>query len=91
MQCTWQNSKSISEHDCRHQNSPDNRYRAKLFRDLATIYLATAFGKQDGDPTGCVETSRGDTDSGRRALDMTGQQRGFDGALDCIARAAQLD
>ncbi len=73
------------------QNSQDNRYKAKLFRDLATIYLATAYGKQDGDPQGASKLLGGDTDSGRMALDMTGQQRGFDGALDCIARAAQLD
>ncbi len=73
------------------QNSQDNRYKAKLFRDLATIYLATAYGKQDGDPQGTSKLLGGDTDSGRMALDMTGQQRGFDGALDCIARAAQLD
>lgn len=73
------------------QNSQDDRYKAKLFRDLATIYLATAYAKQVGDPQGASKLLGGDTDSGRRALDITGQQRGFDGALDCIARAAQLD
>ncbi|HIA50867.1 MAG TPA: hypothetical protein EYN91_02090 [Candidatus Melainabacteria bacterium] len=73
------------------QNSTDNRYKAKLFRDLATIYLSSAYAKQDGDPQSASKLLGGDTNSGRQALDMTGQQRGFDGALDCIARAHQLD
>ncbi len=73
------------------QNSQDNRYKAKLFRDLATIYLSSAYAKQDGDPQSAAKLLGGDTYSGRQAQDITGQQRGFDGALDCIARAAALD
>ncbi len=73
------------------QNSQDNRYKAKLYRDLATIYLASAYAKQDGDPQSASKLLGGDTNSGRMAQDMTGQQRGFDGALDCIARAHALD
>ncbi len=73
------------------QNSTDARYKAKLFRDLATIYLSSAYAKQDGDPQSAAKLLGGDTYSGRQAQDMTGQQRGFDGALDCIARAAELD
>ncbi len=73
------------------QNSQDSRYKAKLFRDLATIYLSSAYAKQDGDPQSASKLLGGDTYSGRQAQDMTGQQRGFDGALDCIARAQQLD
>ena len=73
------------------QNSSDDRYKAKLFRDLATIYLSSAYAKQNGDPQSAAKLLGGDTDTGRQALDMTGQERGFDGALDCIARAAELD
>jgi len=69
----------------------DNRYKAKLMRDLAVIYLSGAYAKQDGDPQSAAKLLGGDTYTGRQALDMTGQQRGFDGALDCIARAHQLD
>ncbi len=73
----------------------------KILRTIATklnssaispsFIWATACGKQEGDPQGASKLLGGDTDSGRKTLDMTGQQRGFDGALDCIARAAQLD
>lgn len=73
------------------QNSSDSRYKAKLYRDLATIYLSGAYAKQDGDPQSAAKLLGGDTYTGRQALDMTGQQRGFDGALDCISRAYQLD
>ena len=73
------------------QNSSDSRYKAKLFRDLATIYLSSAYGKQDSDPQSAAKLLVGDTYTGRQAPDMTGQQRGYDGALDCIARAAELD
>lgn len=73
------------------QNSTDSRYKAKLYRDLATIYLSGAYAKQDGDPQSAAKLLGGDTYTGRQALDMTGQQRGFDGALDCISRAYQLD
>lgn len=72
-------------------NSQDSRYKAKLMRDLAMIYLSGAYAKQDGDPQSAAKLLGGDTNSGRQALDMTGQPRGFDGALDCIARAHQLD
>ncbi|MBA3855787.1 MAG: hypothetical protein C0507_02650 [Cyanobacteria bacterium PR.3.49] len=72
-------------------NSQDNRYKAKLMRDLAVIYLSGAYAKQEGDPQSASKLLGGDTYSGRQALDMTGQPRGFDGALDCIARAHQLD
>lgn len=73
------------------QNSSDARYKAKLYRDLATIYMSSAYAKQDGDPQSASRLLGGDTYSGRQALDMTGQQRGYDGALDCIARAYELD
>ncbi|MBX9952967.1 MAG: hypothetical protein K2Y39_27585 [Candidatus Obscuribacterales bacterium] len=73
------------------QNSTDSRYKAKLFRDLATIYLSSAYSKQDDDPQSASRLLGGDTYSGRMAVDIAGQQRGFDGALDCIARAFALD
>ncbi len=73
------------------RESTDDRYKAKLYRDLATVYLSVAYGKQNGDPHGAAQLLGGDTNSGRMALDMTGQQFGYDGALDCIARAIQLD
>ncbi len=73
------------------QNSSDDRYKAKLFRDLATIYLSSAYAKQVGDPQSAARLLGGDTYSGRQALDMSGSERGFDGALDCIARARELD
>ncbi len=73
------------------QNSQDNRYKAKLYRDLATVYLSSAYAKQDGDPQSASKLLGGDTNAGRMAQDITAQQRGYDGALDCIARAYQLD
>lgn len=73
------------------QNSSDDRYKAKLFRDLATMYLSTAYAKQESDPQSASRLLGGDTYSGSQATDITGQSRGYDGALDCIARAAELD
>lgn len=73
------------------QNSSDARYKAKLFRDLATVYLSSAYNKQDGDPQTAAKLLGGDTNTGRQALDMTGQPRGYDGAFNCIQMAKQLD
>lgn len=73
------------------KDSSDTRYKAKLFRDLATIYVANAYSKQDGDPTSAGKLLGGDTNAGRSALDMTGQQRGYDGAFNCLQMARQLD
>ncbi|MBX9951171.1 MAG: hypothetical protein K2Y39_18535 [Candidatus Obscuribacterales bacterium] len=73
------------------RNSADDRYKAKLFRDLATLYLSSGYAKQDTDPQSTARLLGGDTYSGRQAIDIDGQQRGFDGALDCIALAYELD
>ncbi|MBC7998003.1 MAG: hypothetical protein IAF58_08680 [Leptolyngbya sp.] len=73
------------------KDSTDTRYKAKLFRDLATIYVANAYSKQDGDPQSAAKLLGGDTNAGRQALDMTGQPRGYDGAFNCLQMARQLD
>ena len=83
--------KGIRDTIAANKDSADTRYNAKLYRYLATIYLSIAYAKQDGDPQSASQMLGGDTYSGRQALDMTGQQFGYDGALDCIARAIQLD
>lgn len=73
------------------KDSTDTRYKAKLFRDLATIYVANAYSKQDGDPQSAGKLLGGDTNAGRQGLDMTGQPRGYDGAFNCLQMARQLD
>ena len=72
------------------KDSTDSRYKAKLYRDLATIYLAKAYAMKERDPNSAQRMLKGNTNAGRNALDITGQRRGFDGAYDCLKSARAL-
>jgi len=73
------------------RGSKNTQFTAKLFRDQACILLAIAQLKASGpDAMGAQDTIYGTTD-GRKTQYNNGQQRGYDGALDAIALAKQLD
>ncbi|HEY9786506.1 MAG TPA: hypothetical protein V6D17_13950 [Candidatus Obscuribacterales bacterium] len=81
---------ALRDNIAKNQNG-DKRYLAKLYRDLATIYIASAEMKKGGDPRSAQRMLYGDNFQGRQARDVTGQMRGFDGAMDVIRRAQELD
>ncbi len=75
-----------------------NQFVAKLFRDMACIQLGMAEGMTrtyhfgSGDPTGALRVlNGGDGPEGRQARYNNGQPRGYDGALNAIALAKQID
>lgn len=73
--------------------SGDSKMVAKLFRDLAMSYMALASNKMDRgkDGGGAVDLMFG-TDQGRQLpFGRSGKARGYDGALDCLRAAKQLD
>ncbi|RTL37631.1 MAG: hypothetical protein EKK48_23380 [Candidatus Melainabacteria bacterium] len=73
------------------RGSKNTQFTAKLFRDQACILLAIAQLKASGpDAMGAQDTIYGTSD-GRKTQYNNGQQRGYDGALDAIALAKQLD
>jgi hypothetical protein len=73
------------------RGSKNTQFTAKLFRDEACIYLAIAQMKANGpDALGAQDVLYG-TASGRQTPYNNGQPRGYDGALDAIALAKQMD
>lgn len=73
------------------RGSKNTQFTAKLFRDQACILLAAAQLKAGGpDAMGATDVLYG-TAAGRQTPYNNGQPRGYDGALDAIALAKQLD
>lgn len=73
------------------RGSANKQFTAKLFRDQACILLAAAQLKAGGpDAMGASDVLYG-TAAGRQTPYNNGQPRGYDGALDAIALAKQLD
>ncbi|MBS1954468.1 MAG: hypothetical protein JST89_09780 [Cyanobacteria bacterium SZAS-4] len=73
------------------RGSKNTQFTAKLFRDQACILLAAAQLKASGpDAMGASDVLYG-TAAGRQTPYNNGQPRGYDGALDAIALAKQLD
>ncbi len=73
------------------RGSKNTQFTAKLFRDQACILLAAAQLKASGpDAMGAQDVLYG-TAAGRQTPYNNGQPRGYDGALDAIALAKQLD
>lgn len=72
------------------QDFPDKRFVAKLFRDSALFSLAFATARAGGAPQEAAIALRG-TDQGRQQLDKNGRPRQYDGALDSIRIAKDLD
>jgi hypothetical protein len=73
------------------RGSNNKQFTAKLFRDQACILLAIAQLKASGpDAMGAQDVLYG-TAAGRQTPYNNGQPRGYDGALDAIALAKQMD
>jgi len=73
------------------RGSRNTQFTAKLFRDQACILLAIAQLKASGpDAMGAQDVLYG-TAAGRQTAYNNGQPRGYDGALDAIALAKQMD
>ncbi|HEY9676742.1 MAG TPA: hypothetical protein V6C76_01985 [Drouetiella sp.] len=73
------------------RGSKNTQFLAKLFRDEALIYLASANLKASGpDAMGAQDILYG-TAAGRQQTYNNGQPRGYDGALDAIALAKKFD
>lgn len=73
------------------RGSKNTQFTAKLFRDQACILLAIAQLKASGpDAMGAQDVLYG-TAAGRQTPYNNGQPRGYDGALDAIALAKQMD
>ncbi len=73
------------------RGSTNTQFTAKLFRDEACILLAIAQLKASGpDALGAQDVLYG-TAAGRQTPYNNGQPRGYDGALDAIALAKQMD
>lgn len=67
------------------------RLIAKLYRDLALLYLSNAENSIATNPASAAAQLFGDDLQGRQALDAAGKPRGYDGALDAIRLASELD
>lgn len=73
------------------RGSADTKFVAKIFRDQACLLLAVAQLKASGpDAAGAQDVLYG-TAAGRQTPYNNGQPRGYDGALDAISLAKQLD
>ncbi|HEY9733418.1 MAG TPA: hypothetical protein V6C89_15975 [Drouetiella sp.] len=73
------------------RGSSNKQFTAKLFRDQAVLLLAMAQLKASGpDAMGAQDVLYG-TPEGRQTPYNNGQPRGYDGALDAIALAKQMD
>jgi hypothetical protein len=73
------------------RGSSNKQFTAKLFRDQACILLAISQLKASGpDAMGAQDVLYG-TAAGRQTPYNNGQPRGYDGALDAIALAKQMD
>ena len=71
------------------RGSKNTQFVAKLFRDMACLELGMANGEM-GDPQQAAQILYG-TQEGRQTKYNNGQARGYDGAMDAIALAKQLD
>lgn len=71
------------------RGNKNTQFVAKLFRDMACLELGMANGEM-GDPQQAAQILYG-TQEGRQTEYNNGQARGYDGAMDAIALAKQLD